>query len=204
MNYDLLKVCNQEFNPRWLYTGWCFQCRQKFTGTEEELREIFKSRCSSPGGVHQVNGSINIYPLPGRSICLSCGKWYRLVRGGENTESQCDKCARDSIPVTQIKMGSQRELSCNGFFTLGTDTAHAREKFLIGGEDWACCITNNSSNWYMGESSQKCLRKGRVHVEDLEKHLGFPGGAQDEYCGILCETHANRLQKQWAVKLTKL
>jgi hypothetical protein len=29
-----------------------------------------------------------------------------------------------------------------------------------------------------------------------------PGAAQEEYRGIMCETNAKRLQKQWAVKLT--
>jgi len=169
---------------------------------------MLKIGCLSEDGSHKLRGKITICSLPGGSACMSCHKWYRIIKGGENTESQCDDCARDSKPLAPRKMATSRKLNCGGFFSLGDismyaqSTAHRRGKFILGGEDWACCITNNTSNFYMGESSQKCLKKGRVHVEDLEKHSNFPGAAQEEYCGIMCETHAKRLQKQWAVKLT--
>ena len=207
MNDEYLAKLNQDFNPKWQYTAKCFPCQTRFFGTKNEIEEIVKNGCGSNGGTHKLqSGGIYICSLPGGSICRSCNKWYKLVKGGENTEDQCDDCARLRKALTPLKMGTSRRLRCDGFFSLGNlksdYTAHQRNKFLIGGEDWACSVTNYSSNFYMGDSSDKCLRKGRVHVEDLEKHGNFPGAAQEEYCGIMCETHAKRLQKQWAVKLT--
>lgn len=204
MSQDPVKEFNQNFNVKWLYTAWCFPCQKRFIGTKDELNISISTGCNSADGAHRISGGIVLCSLPGRSVCRSCGKWYQIVKGGENTEDQCDECSRNRKPLGNRKLATPRKLHCDGFFTMGKQTAHRRATFLIVGEDWACCVTNDTSNYFMGESSQKCLRRGKVHVEDLERHSNFPGAAHEEYCGIMCQTHAKRLQKQWAVKVTQL
>jgi len=205
MSPDFINDTNQEANPKWLNAVYCFVCRKNFFGTPEDLLTASRTNCNSGKNEHQFS-NMYLAVSPGRCVCLSCSRWYKLVKGGENTVNQCDSCARSGKQIPAIKMGSPRTMRCDGYFTLSDNTGHRRKTFLLGGEDWACCITSNTSNFYMGDSSQNCLRKGTFHVEDLENHGygSFPGAAPDEHCGIMCETHARRLQKQWAVKLTKI